>query len=318
MIERWVGFWDRREGPESLALTRMLVALVILIDLGSGLVLGLVPELWAPPPFGLGHVGLSESPPLFSALFGVSSGTVLVLYGVSVASAALLFAGVALRPAALLLAIASAELARLAPDGERAVDVLLRIAVLVLACSRADACFSVASWIAVRRGRPRVLEIPAWPRQLLLIQLVWVYFSAAHNRSGEAWWPAGEFAALSQVLSDPHYARFTPGWTAAVYPLTQVATALTMTFELGAPLLIPLTLFARAGGGRVFELARRFHLRFAIIILGVCLHLGILVTLRLGIFSLGMLALFTVLFDSNEVRRVLALARGVAARGAVQ
>jgi len=318
VIERWVDFWDRREGPESLALTRILVALVIVIDLGSALALGLVPELWAPPPLGLGHVGLSESPPLISGLFGASSGTALALYVLCVVSAVAVLAGFALRPAALVLAIASAELARLAPDGERAVDVVLRIAVLVLACSRADACFSVASWFRARRGERRVDEVPAWPRQLLMIQLVWVYFSAAQNRGGAAWWPWGDFAALAQVLSDPHYARFAPGWTAGVYPLTQVATALTMAFELCAPLLIPLTLFERAGGGRVFELARRFHVRSAYLALGVCLHLGIFATLRLGIFSFGMLALFTVLFDPVEVKRLLAFVRGVAARGAVQ
>jgi hypothetical protein len=139
VIARWISFWDRREGPESLALARILVALVILIDLTSALLLGLVPDLWAPPPTGLGWVGLEATPPPLTRLFGASSATVLVVFVLAYASALLLLAGVVMLPAGALFAIASAELARLAPDGERGVDKLLRIAVMVLALSGADA-----------------------------------------------------------------------------------------------------------------------------------------------------------------------------------
>jgi hypothetical protein len=52
--------------------------------------------------------------------------------------------------------------------------------------------------------------------------------------------------------------------------------------------------------------------------LGVLLHLGIWLTMRLGIFSLGMLSLYAVLFEPSEIRALLArfgraVGRGVAA-----
>jgi hypothetical protein len=318
VIGRWVAFWDRREGPESLALLRILVPLVILLDLGAALRLGLLPGLWAPPPHGLGWVGVTDAAPPLTRLLGASTTTAWLVIGLAVLGALLLLTGLLHRVGALLLAFATAELARLSPDGERAVDVLLRIAVLVLAFSRADGCWSIAAWLRKRAGRPLLLEIPAWPRQLLFLQLVWVYFSAAHNRGGTAWWPAGEFSAIANVLSDPHYARFTPGWTAAVFPLTQVSTALTMLFELGAPMLVPLTLLDRGHfhGGAVGAFVRRFRLRFVYLGLGVLLHVGIWLTMRLGIFSLGMLSLYSVLLDPSEVRAALArLGRAVGRTG---
>jgi hypothetical protein len=161
-----------------------------------------------------------------------------------------------------------------------------------------------------------VIELnPAWPRRLLFAQLDWVYFSAAHNRGGLQWWPWGEFAAIANILSDPHYARFTPGWTAGFYPFTQLATALTMVFELGSPVLLWLA-WADAAPGRgraVGAWARRFHLRFAYVALGAALHLGIALTLRLGVFSYGMLALYPVFLRPAELsalgRRVRCLLR---------
>jgi hypothetical protein len=304
----WVALWDRREGPESLALLRIVVPTVILIDLGTAFLLGLLPGLWAPPPLGLGWVGTTPDAPPLTRLFGASPGTAWIIVALVVLGALSLLAGWFHRIGAFVLALSTAELARLAPDGERAVDILLRIAVLVLAFSRADACWSVSAWLRTRAGRPPLLEIPAWPRQLLFLQLVWVYFSAAHNRGGNAWWPSGGLAAIATTLSNPHYARFEPGWIASVYPLTQLATALTMVFELGAPLLVPLTLLDQGilDGGRVGELVRRFRLRWAYLGLGVTLHLGIWLTMRLGIFSLGMLSLYAVLFDPSEIRAAFA------------
>jgi hypothetical protein len=314
VIARWVSLWDRREGPESLALLRMLVPLVILLDLGTALVLGLLPELWTPPPLGIGWAGATDAAPPITRLLGASARTASIVIALAVVGAVLLLVGLFHRAGALMLAVATAELARLAPDGERGIDVLLRVAVLVLAFSRADACWSLAAHLRARSGRPPVTSIPAWPRQLLFLQLVWVYFSAAHNRGGPAWWPTGGFAAIANVLSDPHFARFAPGWTASIFPLTQVTTALTMAFEFGAPLLVPLTLLDRAvlDGGRAGAFVRRYRVRFVYLSLGALLHLGIWLTMRLGIFSLGMLSLYAVLFDPAEIRTLVArVGRGV-------
>jgi hypothetical protein len=307
MIERWVLFWDRRESPESLALLRILVGLVVLWDLAESALRGLIPALWQAPPRGFGLSLPPSAQPLLLRVLGASDGMLEALFAVAALGALAVAAGFCLRPAAFGCAFATATLAHLAPDGERAIDVLLRTVLLVLALSRADAVWSLRAWLRKRRGAALEPSIPAWPRQLLFLQLVWVYFSAAQNRGGDAWWPAGDFAALSRILSDPHFARFSPGWTGHVYPLTQLATLLTMLFELTSPLLLGLTYLDRhAGtGGQVGALVRRLRLRWAWLGLGVCLHLGIAVTMRLGIFPFGMLALYPVLLHPDEVLLML-------------
>lgn len=311
MIARWVAFWDRREAPQSLALLRILVPLVILADLMTALVLGLVPGAWAPPPYGLGWAGLGAAPPVAARLLGATPSTVLVLYVTAVFAAVSLALGAFSRGAAWVLAFATSQLAHFAPDGERAIDMLLRISVLVLSFSRADACWSFAAWWRRRRGRPLPAEVPAWPRLLLFAQLVWVYSSAAHNRGGESWWPRGGFSAIANILSDPHFTRFSPGWVEPLYLFTQAGTALTMLFEFGAPLLF-VWAWLDAGdgrGGRAGELARRFRVRKLWLLLGVMLHLSIALSMRLGIFSFGMLALYPAFFRPAEVSAALSRLR---------
>jgi hypothetical protein len=307
LIARWVAFWDQREPPHSLAVVRILVGLVLLWDfLGLGLS-GFVPELWRSPPFGLRSLGSEDALPLLLRWVGAGPGVLEALWAVAALGALGVCLGAALRPAAFAWVLATATLARLAPDGERAIDVLLRIVLIVLACSRADAVWSLHAWLRRRRQRKLEATVPAWPRLLLFVQLLWVYFSAAQNRGGIAWWPNGEFSALARVLSDPHFARLSPGWTASVYPLTQLGTALTMTFELCAPLVVAFTYLDRRAeaGGRAGAFVRRFRLRWVWLGVGVGLHLGIAASMRLGIFPFGMLALYPLLLHPDEVQSLI-------------
>src|SRR5436190_514092 len=72
---------------------------------------------------------------------------------------------------------------------------------------------------------------------LLVVQLLWLYLSAGHQRDARMWGPP-EFSALGNVLGDPHFARFEPGSFASVYPLLRVGTFVTMAFELTSPLYL--------------------------------------------------------------------------------
>jgi hypothetical protein len=56
----------------------------------------------------------------------------------------------------------------------------------------------------------------------------------------------------------------------------------------------------------VGRLVRRFRLRFVYLGLGAMLHLGIWMTMRLGIFSLGVLSLYSVLLEPSEIRAAIA------------
>jgi hypothetical protein len=298
---RWTALWDEREAPTSLWLCRVLVACVVLADLFSAELSGAGLGAFAPPPEGLGYATQGQ---WSTNLFGATTATAHGLYFMAGVGATCFLFGVATRVAGLGLALALAELGNLAPEGDRGVDVLLRIAILVLVCSGSHVRWSFDAWLGSRLGKLPPALIPAWPRRLLMLQLVWLYFSAAHNRGDPAWWPTGGFSALATLLNDPHYARFSPGWLAHVYPLTQAATVTTMSFELGSPLLLFLTYLDRDPhrGGRVGELVRRYRVRWLWLALGVMLHLGIAITMRLGIFSYGVLALYPVFIYPDEWR----------------
>jgi hypothetical protein len=301
-LARWTKLWDEREPPTSLWLCRVLVACVVLADLVSAELSGAGLGAFAPPPAGVGYAIEGQ----WSArLFGATAATAQGLYFAAGAAALCFLLGAATRVAGLGLALALAELGNFAPEGDRGVDVLLRVAILILVCSGSHMCWSFDAWLRSRWGKPPPTQIPGWPRRLLMLQLVWLYFSAAHNRGDAAWWPSGGFSALATLLNDPHYARFSPSWLTNVYPLTQVATLTTMTFELGSPLLLLLTYLDRdqRRGGHIGELVRRYRVRWLWLALGVTLHLGIAVTMRLGIFSYGVLAIYPVLVYPDEWRR---------------
>lgn len=305
LIERWVAFWDRREPPTTLALVRILVAAAILGDLLMAWHLELVPELWTPPPFGLGYGANSRDLPWTLELLDRSREAGGAVWGAATLSAVFLLTGTFTRLSALLLALLYAQLSRISPSADRGIDDLLRIACLLLACSGAGARWSVDAWAARLRGRPRRTLIPAWPRYLLLTQVLWVYFSCANHRSDEDWWLQGGFSALGKILSDPHFARFTPGSIAPLYTLTQLGTLATMIFELSAPLMLLWTWYERTPSrpGRLRLLANTLRVRWLWLGVGVTFHLGIALTMRLGMFPFGMLALYPVFLSPREIER---------------
>jgi hypothetical protein len=289
----WVELWDRREDAAALALVRILVGLALAYDFAEIWHLDLVDAIYTPAGFGVAYDGLLSPHATWwlaaLATLGIATGTLMPL-------------------SCLAFVIASAQLAHMSPNSDRGIDVLLRIVVGVLALSRCNARWSVDA-LVMRRifKRPLATSIPAWPRYLLLFQLVWVYFSGGINKGGVAWMPTSGFTALSNILADPHVARFDPnGWLAALMPLTRIATALTMLFELTAPLYLAYYYFARTRdrGGKLRRLCNKLRLRWAWIALGLSFHFGIAIGMRLGIFPFGMLALYPVLLAPDEIARI--------------
>ncbi len=305
----WVELWDRREPATALALVRIFVGLCLLGDLLVVERYGLVDVLWTPPPEGLGYGATKE---LWSVRwFGASAETGRLLWWIGVASSAAFTVGLGMRVAAVVMVLVSAQLGLIAPGGDRGIDVALRVFAFVLALSSCHARWSIDAIIRRKLGRPFPALVPAWPRYLLFAQLVWIYFSSGHNKSEPEWWPNGEYAALANAMSDPHFARFSPEWVPYVWPLPAIATAVTMLFELGAPLLLLLVWFEATAErpGRIRHWCNRWRVRWIWIALGVAFHVGIAIFLRLGIFPWGMLALYPVLLRADELVRAEAWVR---------
>ncbi len=291
----WVALMDRREPATALALVRIFAALVLLGDHLWIHHVGLIDPLWSRFPSGFAgpHTGWPES--LGVGAFG--------LWAIATAALVCILFGAATRVALVVFVLVSAQQAALSPESESAIDGLMRIAFLILALSRCNARWSVDAWLMRRLGRPMPALVPAWPRYLLLLQLLWVYFSGGQNKSSHDWDPLGGFTALAHALMDPHNGRLDPSLIATLYPLTRVATALTIAFELTAPLYL-LWLYYGATperGGRLRRFANRLRLRWIWFALYVGFELGIAVGLKLGAFPYGMLALWPVLLLPDEL-----------------
>ncbi len=295
----WVELWDRREPPTALALVRIFVGACVLADLLYVGALGLADTLWTPPPAGMGYGDLAH--PWSVRWFGGEAGE--LMWWMTVIAAAAFTLGLATRAAGVAMVLGSAQLAVLLPDGDRGIDAALRAVTLVLVLSSCHARWSVDAAIRRRLGRPFPPLVPAWPRLLLFAQVVWIYFSGGHNKGAPEWWPQGGYSALANALSDPHFARFSPGWVPATFPLPQLAAAVTMVFELGAPLLLLFVWYEATADrpGRLRRWSNRLHLRHAWIAIGVVFHLGIALFLKLGVFPWGMLALYPVLLRADEL-----------------
>jgi uncharacterized membrane protein YphA (DoxX/SURF4 family) len=305
----WVALWDRREAPTALAMVRIGIALVLLYDYLDLWQLGIVEAMYARPPDGYA-TGYTRG--LWSVdWLGAGPDAAFALWLASIVSLVMVVIGALTRVACIVAVLISAQFAFLAPDADRGIDGLLRLVLLIVALSRSHAIWSVDAWVWKKLGRPPPAEVPAWPRYLLFLQLLWVYFSGGHNKTGLEWGPQGGFTALANALSDPHFARFDPGWVGPIYPLTRLATAATMAFELGAPLMIVFTYFAatRDRPGRIRRWCNKLRLRWIWIALGLSFHVGIAITLRLGIFPLGMLAMYPVLFFPDEIARFVTWVR---------
>lgn len=274
----WVALWDRREDPTHLALVRIAVGVVLVVDLLLVWHHGLIAPLYAPPPEG--YATASSLDPH-------------ALWLIATLSAAALAAGALTPLACVTFVLTSAHLGHLNPDADRGIDMMLRVAIAILALSRCNARFSIDA----RFMRARPAAIPAWPRYLIMVQLVWIYFSGGINKGGAEWGPAGGFTALGNVLADPHFARFDPAWIEAVHPLTRIATAATIAFELTAPVYLWLYYVAATPErtSRLRALVRRLHLRRLWLGFGASFHLGIALTMTMGIFPWGMLALYPAL-----------------------
>jgi len=312
---RWVAFWDQRESAHSLALVRILVGASVLADLLMAWQLDLVPDVWAPPPFGLGYGATDNRPPWTMAWFGATPASTAGVYAWAAISAVMLMTGTFTRFSGWSLAFASAQLSLISPSADRGIDDLLRIASALLGCSGAGACWSVDAWIRKLRGRPRIERVPAWPRYLLFLQLLWVYFSAAQHRGDEDWWPHGGLSALAKILSDPHFTRVPPGWLEPLYLVTQLGTLGTMLFELSAPLMLLWTWYERTPKwpGSLRRAAVLLRIRWVWMMVGIFFHLGIALTMRLGIFPFGMIALYPALLHPDEIRAGLGKLRARAA-----
>jgi hypothetical protein len=311
VITRWVRFWDRREHPRVLGLLRIGVASVLLYDLLYLWALGLVQPLFAAREHGGLSLALSsKSPPLVTAWLGGGPEVATALHTAMVLAAVSLLMGFFTRTSAWVLLLLSAQHALILPWADRGIDMLLRNVLMILGLSAAGRWMSLDAWWTTGRWTGDGEPAPAWPRYLMILQLVVMYFTAGVQKYAMHWWPWGEWSSLYVVLHDWAYARFDLRELlrhTLPYRFTQLSTAITMAYQLSYPAVLWLFWLQEhpERGGRLGRWAVRNHLELVWIGLGAIFHLGIFATMQLGIFPSAMLVTYVVFWTPAQWERLL-------------
>jgi hypothetical protein len=303
---RWVALMAERENGTSLALFRAACGVSVLWSVGSVVLGGMVPVIWLGPADG-GYGPVGEGPRLFQWLGGVTPTTVWGVVAVTLLAGLLLLIGGGGRVTALFALLGYQGLTGINSNTVGAYDWLLTNALWLVLLSRSTA--TLALDCRLRTGCWLSNEtVHAWPRYLAIYQIVLVYWSTGMHKLSRSWVPGGGFSALYYILQEPTWQRWDMSWLAHVYPLTQIATATTWLWEMTAPLLLLVLWYRRTRQrpGRLRALCNRLPLRGLWVTVGVMMHLGILLLMNVGPFSVVALSYYTCLFHPDEWRRITA------------
>lgn len=290
-----------REAASGLALFRIAAGAVTLYAIASMAVGGIDAALWVDAAEG-GMLSLPEGRWLLRWMGGPTQAAITRLEIAGALAAAAVMVGAGGRVTMLLAGQLYLALSTANPRVMGGYDALISGALWLLFLSGSTATWSVDARLRTGSWAPAAM-IPAWPRYLAIFQLLVVYGTTGVNKLGFPWTPAGGFSALYWVFQEPTWRRFETGWWAAwLYPLTQVATAITWFWEIGAPLLLVFFYLRATGerGGRLRGLCRRVDLRAWFAAIGVLLHVGILALLNVGPFSWISLSYYLCLWSPAE------------------
>ncbi|HMV66514.1 MAG TPA: HTTM domain-containing protein [Myxococcota bacterium] len=262
----WVALASREEDARPLALVRIGVALAALLDLLRAAQLGLVGVVFQ--TYEHGGLSQKQDPGYVLNLLWDSPLVGPTVWAVTVVCMGLVAAGVATRPATLLGVLTYAQLGHLYPPGDRAIDRILRTLLLILMCSDAHRRLALGGGAALARIR-------AWPGDLIRNFLIIIYLSAGLGKVMQqpAWLSMSGTPVLYRVMTDPLSAHLDPEVALPGWWLFRVMGWATIALELSAPLLYT----------RLAPLWAVF---------GVVMHVGIYVTMDLGMFSWGMLSTY--------------------------
>lgn len=296
----WRSWWDGQESSLPMVLVRIGLPLVFLFDLWEVWRMHLIIPLWGPGDAGgMGDPEHRKTVVELYRMFPATVGTTRIAFWVLVGSTLSISLGFLTPLACVVSVLLQTQFSLILSPADRGIDMMIRNVLLILAFSQAGRNYGIDALLFGRR------EIVAtWPRRLLVLQIVVMYFMAGVQKAAVAWWPWGGFSALFIILQDMAIARFPFAWLRDLYPLTQLMSASTMVFEWGAG-LVPLAAWYRWTRTRPGWLRAQFN-RVGFIYwwipFGLFMHIGIFATMHLGIFPSAMLSMYPAFFHADEIR----------------
>ncbi|MEL6342209.1 MAG: HTTM domain-containing protein [Myxococcota bacterium] len=289
--------WTQEIGTP-LAVFRILFGLTLLWDLIDIGLSGALEMLWLPEPIGY---RMPSPRKLMGFETPTSVSGILWGYGITVTAVTALSVGVGARGAAFLSLLGTQYLLSLNTSAFGGHDRVFTNGLFLLIFARSDETLSLSCWLRNRQWTS-IQPVPAWPRYLMVYQLVMIYVFTGVQKLGAVWWPMGELLAVHYALLLPHYARGDWWWVAWLSPLTKAASLITVVWEMTWWVVLLWFWLNRTAdrGGRLRRLAERFDLRLLYILIGVGMHGTVWLMMNLGPFSAVTLSFYAVLFRHDE------------------
>ncbi len=279
-LSTWRRFWHQPVRAERLALTRIMLALALLID-QLVQIRPYLAEFYGPT--GIAPVGTHDNWCLstwrWTALvFNTDDMQIVVpLFWIWVAFTALFLIGCMTRLSGIavwFLTLAFLNRNRCLTNFG---DEILCVCLFMLMISPCGRALSFDSWL--RKSKPNTTD--PWPVRLFQIQLCVIYFSTGlakliceQDFFTGTWWDG---TSIHYVLNNIARGR----WSYAQLPLPLWVTAPVTYLVVGWEALFPLLV--------LFRRTRKWALWF-----GVLFHLGIFATMEIGLFSFYVLAMYGV------------------------
>lgn len=298
---RLVQRWSRREPATPLALFRIGTGLGLLLTFLPTVRAELIVPLLADRAHG-GYRALGGGGWLVQALGGPTAQVAHSLVAFSLLGGLLLVVGLGGRLVALCSLQISLAAMNLNGHAGGSHDLLLSNALWLLVLAPSTHTLSLDCRIRTGRWRDD-RPVAAWVRDLVMFQIVLVYWTTGLQKLSSHWVPGGEMSALYYIFQQPSWQRFDMSWLAPLYPLTQLATLLTWLWEVLSPAWLLATWATEHPDrvGRMGRLALRLHLREVFVALGVGMHLVLLVLLDVGPFSVISLAFYPCFYRHEDL-----------------
>jgi hypothetical protein len=304
---RWLAFLDQKEAGTTLALARIAFGLVTFGTVLSLIVRGLVPALFMAPADG-GILSVGGSPMIYDLFGGRTPFAVWSLIGLELALSAALTIGIGGRITAFATLQVFMWTIGLNGTANASHTLLITNALWLLVLGDSTATWSLDA--RLRRGKLVTdVQIAAWPRRLMIVQIVIVYFMAGVHKVSAHWLPIGDASAIYYILRAPNWSTMMDAdFIVRMYPVTQLMTIGTWLFEVTSPLVL---IWYRLVDdpqrpGRLAALARRCDWRIVFIGVGLGMHVGIELTMNVGPFSYAAIAYYIALVRPHEWRGMLA------------
>lgn len=305
-MRSWLRGYDRlvttREDGRVLAALRIAVGVV-----GAWNILNMIPAevldlMWLPPAHG-GILSLSRGMWITKNVGTLDPPKVYGMVVVSLSFFALTIVGLGRGFAPLLAALSFYALRSLNPPITGGYDAVLVNILLFLSLADCTRTWSVDCWLRTRRWSSFDL-VAAWPRYLIVFQLIILYTATGLKKASFVWSPTGSYSALWYVFIDPTWRRMEHvEFLRWMMPAMRFGTALTWHWEQLSFLLLVLGYyrFTKERPGRLRAFLNRWDLRWPWMAVGVAMHGGVFLMTNVGIFSIISLSLYPALFAPHEL-----------------